>query len=107
VHSRRGVVVGGGRIGDGTDDGHFLERAEYLVDARVRSSDESERAQHQRGAVHRHPPVEQAVTVTAVVGTGDGHVAQRREYQRQERAGHGAHHGYEQAQVWYHVSGDD
>lgn len=106
MHSWCGVVVAGG-VGDGGGDRHFLERTKYLVDARVRTGNESEGAQHQRDAVHRQPPVERAVAVAAVVGTGDGHVAQWREYQRQKRAGHGTHHRYEQAQVWYHVSSDD
>lgn len=102
------VVVDAGAVGDGGGgDHHFLERANYLVDASVRAGNESERAQHQCNAVHHQSPAEHAVAVAAVVGAGNRHMAQRREYQRQERAGHGTHHRYEQAQVRYQVCRDD
>jgi hypothetical protein len=70
------IVASGGAVGDrGGDDHHFLERAKYLVDARVRAGNEPERAQHQRGAVHHQFPAEQAVTIVAIISAGDRHMA--------------------------------
>lgn len=84
--------------------GGVLERGAYLVDAGVRAGNEPDRAQRQRDAVHDQTPAERAVAVRGSAPvTGDGHVAQRRKYQRQKRTGHRAHHRYEQVQVWYHV----
>jgi len=95
------VIAGG----DGGGDAGALERAPQFVKAGVSAGDETDGAQQQRDGVrHQSPPV-RAVVGAAV--TGDRHVTQRRKNQRQERAGHGAHHRYEQAQVRYRVGRDD
>lgn len=108
MHPQYRVVVTGVNSDRGGGNRQFLKCTKYLVDARVRSGNESESAQHQRDAVHRQPPGEEVVPVAAIVGTaGNGHVAKRWEDQCQERAGHGAQHRYEQAQVWYHVGRDN
>lgn len=85
--------------------GPGLERKANLVHAGVRTGDESNSAQRHRDAVHQQPPPVPAVPDAFVAGARDGHVTQWWEYQRQERAGHGTHHRYEQAQVRYHVGG--
>lgn len=89
------------------------ERGGQFAEADVRAGDEADRAHRQRDRVHAQAPRGRAVEVAAVhavqvVTAGDGgQVAQRRENQRQEGAGHGSQHRYEQAQVRYQGGRDD
>lgn len=73
-----------------------MDLVDQFGKAHVRAGNEADCGQHQRDAVNGQP---RPAAPAAVHKVGHRYVAQRREHQRQERAGHGAHQRYENVQV--------